>query len=130
MADSDWTPVRNGDIYCSPRCGCKCTYEAYLKAKSDADALCETMGDDWEPAIWENCGWHYRAKNGVATIHPPVGGIPTYSAWIEVGVIGVGENHLQFICSAETPQDALGFAVQEARTAVHRINAALEDLLP
>lgn len=124
-----WTPVQRGEIYCSPRCGHGCTRAAYDRAVTEADELAKRMGDGWLPVIWENGGWHYKVIKGVATIrvhvdHRPGGPEATsYSAWIEPAYV---ENHaVQFIESAETPEDALGFATQAARGLVRRIEDGL-----
>jgi hypothetical protein len=67
---SGWTPVRNGPLYCSPNCGCKCTYDAFEAATASANELCSTLGDGWEPCVWENGGWHFSAKKGCAELFP------------------------------------------------------------
>lgn len=84
------------------------------------------MGPGWEPYIWENGGWHYRVEKGVMAVYVNLkqGGwrsgiweVANYSAWIN------GEK--QFICNAETPEDALGFATQEARSFIDRLQGQL-----
>jgi len=65
-----WKPVRRGPIYCSPGCGAKCTYKAYLKAKRDADYLAKSLGKDWKPEVWENLGWHYQAVRSFVHVVP------------------------------------------------------------
>lgn len=64
-----WIAVRRGPIYCAPRCGMKCTHAAFIKAGKRAAALCKLLGEGWTPRVWENCGWHYSAENGVASMH-------------------------------------------------------------
>lgn len=59
-----WKPKRNGDVYCSPACGGKCTWAAYQKAKRGAAALAKTMGPGWKPKVWENLGWHFKVVRG------------------------------------------------------------------
>lgn len=56
-----WIPVRDGGIYCSPRCGGKCKWSAYVEAHRAASALCEELGPGWEPRVWENLGWHWES---------------------------------------------------------------------
>jgi len=65
----DWTPVEKGDVYCSPSCGLGCKKADYEKAKLASDALVVVMGEGWEAQVWENFGWNYQVKKGVATIH-------------------------------------------------------------
>ena len=40
----EWTPVLNGDLFCSPRCGCGCTKAEYDLACESANALAARMG--------------------------------------------------------------------------------------
>jgi hypothetical protein len=53
-----WKPVRRGDIYCAPACGCGCTYQAYLRAVAAAKKLAKEL-PGFKPHVWENVGWHY-----------------------------------------------------------------------
>jgi hypothetical protein len=132
MASADWTPVLSPDgiTYCSPRCGFGCKKADYDAAVIEADALALRMGNGWQPEILESGGrWHITVAKGDTkiTVHPDFRGTEqptTYMAWIEPGVT-LRQHVMQFICSANTPEDALGFAVQEARTTIHRINEAL-----
>lgn len=77
-----WTPVRKGDIYCSPGCGGDCTYEDYLKAQLNAEKLARKLGPRWKPDVWENLGWHCRAisSNGAIKVYPSLGD-KTYTAF-------------------------------------------------
>jgi hypothetical protein len=121
----------HGPAYCSPWCGFDCTKAAFDRATTEAAALAARMGPGWEPRVWENGGWNYDVHKGVAVIHTSmvcgsrlignwtVGG---YTAWINAPGI-------QFINSAETPEDALGISKQQARTHVAKLNDALDDIL-
>lgn len=64
--DPGWTPVLRGKIFCSPRCGGSCTKAAYDAAVKHAAELAALLGPGWEPVVWENLGWHYECKKGVA----------------------------------------------------------------
>ncbi len=66
----DRNPRRNGDIYCSPACGCNCTWNEYQQAHRNALALAEYLGPGWETNVWENGGWNYEVKNGLIELHP------------------------------------------------------------
>ncbi len=142
VVDPGWTPAlsKDGQFYCSPRCGGGkfCRREWHDAAVRNADALATRMGDGWEVRVWENLGWYYSVSKGKAKIHvnedrnavfDPEFGFPvrSYSAWIEPGV-STRSAAIQFIVDAETPEDALGFAIQEARTFLIRINEALLDI--
>lgn len=67
-----WKPIRRGLVYCSPACGFDCTYEAFLKAQEEAEALARRCGPRWKPRVWENCGWHYAATSpgNNVKVHP------------------------------------------------------------
>lgn len=62
-------PVRNGAIYCSPGCGAKCTWKAFIAAKKRGRELARLLGPSWKAEVWENLGWHYAAKSSVGTVH-------------------------------------------------------------
>ena len=71
-SDRGWTPVRRGHVYCSPRCGFKCTWEGYLDAYNRANGLVATLGAGWSPKVWENGRWNWAAEKGEATMHPNI----------------------------------------------------------
>lgn len=132
MADDDWTPVLRPDgTYCSRRCGRGCLKSEFDAAVREASELAAKVGEGWEPHVCENSGWHYRVEKGVAAIYPnrdfwarqPDGVVPVtgYTAYINSGC--------QFICKAEAPEDAIGFATQEARTFIARVSGDLADLI-
>jgi hypothetical protein len=54
-------PQRRGEIYCSPFCGAKCTYAAYLVAQHNGKTLARRLGKGWTFRVWENLGWHSEA---------------------------------------------------------------------
>lgn len=132
MANDGWTPIlsQGGRVYCSPRCGGKCLKEHYDNAVTAADALAARMGAGWKPAVWENLGWHYRVEKGVAVLHakedrrkPAVNG-----AYPITGYMVFLNSAKQFVSHAATPEDALGFAAQDARTLIARVAADLDAL--
>lgn len=121
-----WTPVLNGDVYCSPRCGSKCKKADYDKTMAAAEELARRMGPQWEPRVWENCGWYYTAKCGSVEIYPPVRERDKkYSAWINISNSGCHNGCIQFIESADNPEDALGIVIQKARGCIIQIEQAL-----
>lgn len=73
--DLGWTPIRDGDRFCSLLCGGGCTIDEYNAAMTSARKLVEKLGPDWKPVVWEvweNPGWHYevRAMRGSLVVRP------------------------------------------------------------
>lgn len=66
----EWTPVLNGDVFCSPACGHKCKKADYDHAVEAANTLAARLGYRWEVEIWENGDWFHSVKNGPATVTP------------------------------------------------------------
>lgn len=132
-----WTPQdQPGGVYCSPRCGCRCKRVDYEFAVREAAALAERMGEGWKPHVWENGGWHFyavkgesRFHSGIAEIHPNRTGrsqpVETYSAWINANTDGVTQVISDHVVD---PVEALGLALQEARTRVLRYSAELDSI--
>lgn len=124
MAVSGWVPIVRGNIYCSPRCGFLCQKAAYDRAVKEGAELAVRMGAGWTSRVWENCGWHYEAVKGVASIMPNIHGgkcsgdwtIEGYTADLQSGVV-------QIIERAPTPEDALGYALQQLRGVERQIAA-------
>lgn len=62
----NWTPIRRGEYYCSPSCGCNCTLAEYELANMRAERLAARMNQqqggfsDWSVRVWENDGWQYE----------------------------------------------------------------------
>jgi hypothetical protein len=137
MMSDGWTPKLSADgvHYCSPRCGSGkfCRKEWYDAAVANGDRLARDLGDGWEPRVWENLGWHYRAEKGCAAVHPNEDrqqpfvagqGYParSYSAFLNLP----GK---QFIASAGNAADALGFATQDARSFLRNAEHALSEII-
>lgn len=127
----DWNPrPLPGGFYCSPACGGAkgwCKRADYARAIKDSDALATRMGAGWETEVWENLGWHWRLRKGNFELHPDRDG--TYSAWFKVDGTTINNitHAIQVIAEAKTPEDAVGFATQDVRTLVRRIEDALSD---
>lgn len=64
-----WTAIHDGDLFCSPACGHKCTRAAFDKATAGAAALVASLGEGWMPKVWENGGWYFHATKGTATVN-------------------------------------------------------------
>jgi hypothetical protein len=107
------TPVLDGLVYCSPRCGFQCTRKAFDRATTEAAHLAHRLGPGWKPHVWENCGWHYEVSmlDGLVEVRPTLGiggtlsgdwKVQGYSCWIQM--------EEQIIESAVTPEDAINKA--------------------
>jgi hypothetical protein len=62
------TPILDGDVYCSRRCGCRCKKADYDRALEGAQAIVGLLGRGWSARVWENCGWHFSVNKGIATV--------------------------------------------------------------
>jgi len=76
MTKRDWTPVRRGNIYCSPACGggaATCTVARYRDAHEAAEETARDLGPGWKPVVMENLGWHASVVSpcGRVSIHIP-----------------------------------------------------------
>lgn len=135
--EKGWTPIQSddGQFYCSPRCGGGkfCRREWHDMAVKKADELAVRLGDGWTPRVWENLGWFYSAEKGRCAVHPsenrnarfdPATGYPvsSYTAYFNA-------RGKQFIATAEDPNDAVGFATQDARTHIVAVTADLAELI-
>lgn len=78
--DQGWTPVLQGEIYCSPACDAGCTKAAFDEATRKAEALAKALGPNWTPDVWENLGWYHCAalRKSVVTVHPEYRGNQGY----------------------------------------------------
>lgn len=98
-----WTPIRRGATYCSPACGCKCTYAAYLLARRRALRLARRLGPGFVAHVWENAGWHYEALIDGAPVRIEVhgshypSGKPSFMAFV----------HNRFVSESDNPDEAL-----------------------
>lgn len=62
------TPKLDGDIYCSPACGGRCKKADFDQASERARILVAQLGSGWVAHVWENSGWHFEVKKGIASI--------------------------------------------------------------
>lgn len=111
-------PVLRGGIYCSPACGCRCTYAAWRLATENGNDLVKRMGSGWELKVWENMGWHYRVRKGGCLLHANTHGDTTaYTAYFNTAT--------QFVHTSDTPETAVVMAAMAAVEHVHIITADL-----
>ncbi len=106
-----WTPIRKGNIFCSPACGGKCTFAAYQLAKTNGDKLAKELGKNWKGRVWENLGWHYKAvlKGMDCNVH--CHGDASY--WADLNFGGT-----QFEANRESPSEAVNAALAKARAVI------------
>lgn len=122
-------PVLNGNIYCAPRCGAKCKKAAYDRAVKEAGELAAKMGDGWEPRVFENMGWHYSVRKGVAEIYARKTTVGIEADWEVKGYCCYLNTVKQFVCEASDVVEAYGLAAQDARTAISRMEADLAAIM-
>lgn len=107
MQELSWTARKRGATYCAPACGGGCTVAAHRVAKAAAANLCASLGDDWQPRVWENLGWHYSAISpcGRWKIHPFIygGKIDSYTAFLG----DAGSSGGRWAESGKTPRAAM-----------------------
>lgn len=97
-----WKPVLKPDgTYCSPGCGLGCTKAGHDNAVEAAQALAAQLGEGWEPHVWENLGWHFRARKGCCDVFSNQGG--NYTAYLNATK--------QFVVSADDPVKAVEGAI-------------------
>jgi hypothetical protein len=125
MNDLGWTPVLNGEIYCSPRCGGCCTKAAHDRAQEQAAALCATLGAGWMPRVWENLGWYCEAVKGNCRISPPRWRSDRYMLMWNFPILAKDNKVPQIVSHGDDPLEMLGQARQDARTWIARIEAEL-----
>lgn len=109
-----WTPILSGDKYCSTACGCGCTKAAYDSALSGALKLATELGEGWQPKVWENGNWYYRAEHSLMGKDTMVEVCPASYGGYRCYFNGVK----QFIADGDTPAEALMGAVVEAQAFV------------
>ena len=119
-----WTPVLKGDVYCSPACGGGCKKADFDSATEKAHALANTLGDGWEPYVWENLGWHFEAKKRGATV--TVDRDQAYTADVR---FKMSDDHE--LCISETrgcPREAVSAVVDKINTRIASLKRALVSL--
>lgn len=125
-----WTAVRRGDIFCSPRCGCGCTYAAFERAQREADGLAKLCGPGWRAVVWENSGWHYKVTMGVCTIHTSLHPANTIAGtWVVAGYTGWIDTCPQFISERrDTPKEAFREALDKMQAVFDHLAASVGDV--
>lgn len=120
-AGDRWTPKLNGEIYCSPACGGRCKKVDFDQASERSRVLAAQLGGGWEPHVWENMGWHFEVKKGIATVDPAREG--GYTATLEFAMSHVATDNI-----SETrgdPRAAVNAVGEELRRRIASLQRAL-----
>lgn len=115
MPSAEWTPILDGEIYCSPACGGRCKLEDFRTATRKARELAASLGLEWRPVVNENLGWHWKTQLGEVWVIPSRAG--KYTA-------GWGAHS----SSGETPREALTALSERIREQRDRLSAALDTI--
>jgi hypothetical protein len=133
MSERDWTPVRKGEVYCSPACGAGCKHRDYVKAFGLAEGLAKKCSDEiggtWKARVWENLGWHWEVVQEGSKVAISYGGYLAKGTGYSVGFLGGTPAQVSVRESFETPKeayDALGIAVADE---AKRWNATVDSML-
>lgn len=119
-----WTPVRDGDRYCSSACGRGCTYAEYRAATERARDLAQKLRG-WTVDVWENLGWHSEITSPCGRLHVYTEPAQkTYMAFLN----HKGEGGGRFSGVATTPKEAVRLAVEQGRAELANLEALLKDL--
>lgn len=121
--DTRWTPVLNGDKYCAPACGCGCTKAEYDSALSNALKLATELGEGWEPNVWENGNWYYRAQRSLGANNMMAEVFSEREGGYRCYFNGVK----QFIANGNTPEEAFMNAVVEAQSFVDTLQFQIKE---
>jgi hypothetical protein len=108
--------------YCAPACGHACTEADHSMAKHNAAALAKQLGKGWRPIVWENLGWHYKAKKGDCEVHCFTPRRYYWCSWMVGG-------H-QFQGKGRTAPAAFKQAARAMISHASMIDAALEQVMP
>lgn len=125
-----WTPIRDGDVFCSPACGHKCKLADFERATERAAALVLQLGEGWQPRVWENLGWHFSAEKGAATVEYSESG-GHFTASIDAGLFQ--QRHEQFRANGDSPRGAMEAVLAQVENKIASLkrtasSAALEPL--
>ncbi len=128
---SGWTPVRNGDAYCSPRCGggpVICSIKRYEHAVDVANEVARDLGHGWKPEVFENLGWHARVVSPCGRINislPTRPDVTGYMAFLGPKKIQPGGKWAE---RGRTPREAIENVLNAAREDLGLIEETLQGL--
>lgn len=123
----DWTPVANGQEYCSPACGMGCTMKAYKAAVASSDDLAKRLNKhgttNWKPRVWENGGWHFAVEmklssKGFCSVHHRNRHEDAYVCYFNA-------NSGQHLGSGDTAEEAIKEALESAEKTIKTLTKDL-----
>jgi hypothetical protein len=127
----DWTPVRNGNAYCSPACGggpAVCSIQRYERAVDASNKVARDLGPGWNPVVTENLGWHARVTSpcGRISVHLPL--LPHDTSYLAF----LGPKELQpggkWAEHGRTPREAIENVLNAARADLGLIETTIKGL--
>lgn len=112
--NTEWDPVRRGDTYCSPACGCGCTFADYKAAVAAGKALSKALGKGWTHTVWENAGWNCNAVSpcGCLKVHVDWRKPLWYSAYLSESKSPGG----RWVKTSRSPKFSVRSVLREARS--------------
>lgn len=126
----DWTPVRQGNIYCSPACGGRgatCTWASYQHAERSAAELAKKLGPEWKPEVWENLGWFWAVQSVDGHIRVRrEKGERGYEAWVS---LEPGTGFVDWSGNGDTALLAISAAIGNLRAHVDAKRVVLDKCL-
>lgn len=128
-SDKGWTPIHNGEIYCSPRCGGGCTFAKFVQAKTESAAIAKRLGKGWKTRVHENLGWHYSviSPTGTLRVSGPYGTLRA-SDGFSASLNKRGDIGIRFSGHGPTPEKAIAATLKAARKEAAFISKLLKGL--
>jgi hypothetical protein len=132
MDNRNWTPIRKGDIYCSPACGANCTHKAYEEATGKAKKLAEKctkeIGGEWEIRVHENLGWHWCVIQKKTNICISYGGYLSQGDYYTVALGGGTPSQVSLHPQTfKSPKEAYDCQIQAIKEEAEVWNRILEN---
>lgn len=126
-----WVPRENGPFYGSDGCchALLCTRAAFDQATREAAELVAHLGPGWEPVVWENLGWHYKATltsgDLVLTVHSNTRGSNTRGGWTIRGYGAQFSGAMSVSADGKTPEAAVIAVIEVIRTQYESLGEVL-----
>lgn len=102
--------------------------EAKASALALAARLCQKIGGEWQPRVWENMGWHFGANFGTISVsgHNPLN--PQWNALVsdEIGNASFGAIQWSVKKSFSTPEAAVKAGMKAVADHIKNCQKVLE----